>query len=560
MTALQDGQILAIVVLALGCVVFHYRRSMRYLQIFQQEAYTENEFLAWFWKEKAFDKRASLSLVLLTCIIYVVSYNFKSLPALVAAVGFIVLTLVWLSLSEEDPRKKGKVKLKVTERATRILRLAQWLHGALLGVLFWCSGLSVDVPQAVLFCGLLIPLVQSYPVLLLAANRILVPFEDRVQKGFAEEAKALIYQHEPFVIGITGSYGKTSTKHILAEILNVVSPTFTTPGSVNTYMGITRQIRENLSRYHKFAVIEMGAYYIGSIKKLCSLTPPRAAIITGIGLMHLERFGGQDAIQKAKSELAQAVPQDGILVCNGDDPRCREIARLNNKNTVLFYGFTREQPLDAYMHEIESSADGSTFKINWKGIDYSGKTKLLGKTMLANVLAAFTMSCALGLAPEIVLAAAAGLKPEKNRLQPEKHQVATSESDEPASVVTLHDAYNSNPVGFAAALDVLKELPGNRKILVTPGMIELGEVQQQENRKIANRAAGVCDLVVVVGDTNKDALVEGLNEGGFNKQALQCHATMGEALRFVYSSFCKGGDVVLIENDLPDRYEGSLVF
>lgn len=539
---------------------FHYRRTLRYLHIYQQEGYESWNFFNWFNESKAFDKRATAALLCL--ILPVVLARAWCGPGIFVAGWLIAFStlLTVLALTEEDPRKAGKVKLKTTARANRILHVSQTLNAVLLVSIFGFGVASGSYFEAIVG-GFMILLVQAYPLILTAANTLLTPYEDGVQASFATEARAQLNKYNPFIIGITGSYGKTSTKHILAEVLNVFEPAFTTPGSINTYMGITQQIRERLTEHHKFAVIEMGAYYLGSIRKLCRLTPPKAAIITGIGLMHLERFGGQDVIQQAKSELAQAVPDDGILVCNGDDLRCRKIAEMYPKKTVLFYGFESEKSkLHAYMHDVETDEAGSKFTINWNGRDYQGRTGLFGKPMLANVLASFTMACALGMKPELVLAAVANLKPEKNRLQPEKQVLKRPAGQPPAQVVTLHDAYNSNPVGFAAALDVLHEMPGERKVLITPGMIELGEMQAAENTKAATRAAQVCDLVVLVGDTNKESLLGGLQSGGMAEGKWRHCSSMKDALQYVYGNYCTGGEIILVENDLPDRYECSPTF
>jgi len=127
-------------------------------------------------------------------------------------------------------------------------------------------------------------------------------------------------------------------------------------------------------------------------------------------------------------------------------------------------------------------------------------------------------------------------------------------------VLRLNDAFNSNPVGFSAALDVLKELPGGKKVLVTPGMIELGERQAEENERMAKKAAALCDLVIVVGKTNRDALVSGLQSGGISADKFLVQDTMQEALRHLAKSYLSDGDVVLIENDLSDLYESNPKF
>jgi len=548
---------------------FYFRRGLRYLSYFQQEDYTGKRFIKWLFEKRAFDRRASLpcAAMLLAGILL------NGQPALYRTLSFAtIFVLLYLPTREEDPRKEGKIKLNMTARAKRIFNLAFALYiVALIGLSFmwYYIGLPQGETMTILaFWINQILLIRAQPMFLVLANAMLQPYETGLQEGFANEARALLKKHDPTIIGITGSYGKTSTKIILREILSSVAPTFVPPGSINSYMGVTREIREKLQPIHKYAVIEMGAYYIGSIRRMCTLTPPKAAIITAIGIMHLERFGGQNSVKQAKSELAQAVPADGILVVNGDDPNCRDIAKENPKETVLYYGWDESNGhLDALIYDVTATDKGSNFKIRWKGEEYEGFTQLLGKPLLSNALASFTLACALGIAPQTVISAMRNVRTEKNRLEPVKVPISSLKVKEngngtpPATgdVLRLNDAYNSNPVGFAAALDVLGQVSGGRKILVTPGMIELGDRQELENKKCAEKAAGVCDLVLVVGDTNKKALTDGLKDGGFDSQKCMEFYDMHTALTYL-SGYCKDGDVVLIENDLGDLYEGPVSF
>ena len=566
-----------IALFAIGSLVnlyFYYRRSLRYLKYFQQEDYTGKRFFNWLKEKKAYDRKGSnicVGMVFLAMVLGFWLHATSTLPLL--ALSLIALVLLAITAHrEEDPRTTGKIKLKMTARSKRIyyLSMALYVVASVATNIGWYLYIKNETPDLLplAFWVNQFLLIRSQPLWLILANSLLQPYETSLQEGFANEARALIKKYGPTVIGITGSYGKTSTKIILREILSSVSPTFVPPGSINSYMGVTREIREKLQPAHKYAVIEMGAYYIGSIRRMCTLTPPQAAIITAIGIMHLERFGGQDSVLKAKSELAQAVPEDGILVVNGDDPNCRRIAAENPKKTVLFYGWDESNGhLDAKIYDITATDKGSHFKIRWKDQEYEGFTQLLGKPLLSNALASFTLACALGIAPQTVISAMRNVKTENNRLEPVKVPISSFKVKENGSngqiatgeVLRLNDAYNSNPIGFAAALEVLGQVSGNRQILVTPGMLALGDRQELENKLAATKAATVCDLVLVVGDTNKKALTDGLKEGGLDSQKCQEFGDMHTALTYL-SEFCKDGDVVLIENDLGDLYEGEVSF
>src|SRR5205085_11408934 len=174
--------------------------------------------------------------------------------------------------------------------------------------------------------------------MIVAANACLAPYERSVQRAYEAEARRRIAEVQPFIIGITGSYGKSSTKGMLAHLLQFHAPTLAASGSINTLMGVTRHIREELVPGHRFMVVEMGAYAVGSISRLCALTPPAAGLVTAVGDMHLERFGSTEAIFQAKSELARAIPEGGVLVCNADSPNALRIARQSTHCRVLIYG------------------------------------------------------------------------------------------------------------------------------------------------------------------------------------------------------------------------------
>jgi UDP-N-acetylmuramoyl-tripeptide--D-alanyl-D-alanine ligase len=313
-------------------------------------------------------------------------------------------------------------------------------------------------------------------------------------------------------------------------------------------MGITRTIRETLKPYHRYAVIEMGAYQKGSIRRLCDFTPPQAALVTAVGIMHLERFGSPENVYLAKSEIAQAVPADGILVCNGDSPNARRMASEHKRATTLLYGLDQSAgPLDCYASDLSFDERGTSFTIHWRGESFRGRTPLLGRPALSNALGAFTMACALGASPAYAVACMANLEPVDNRLV----------FDRKPGTSFLRDAYNSNPTGFAAALEVLKDLPAKRRIVMTPGMIELGDQQSAENRRLAAMCAGVADMVIVVGRVNREAILAGLSDAAYPQEKIVTVDSRAEAFETL-SDREQPGDLVLIENDLGDLHEGAV--
>lgn len=541
---------LSLIIFILGLVLFLWKRTLSYLRYFQQEEYNNKRFTAWLWSNAAYDKKATL-----TCAIVAISARAcgHSLGVLSIAVLGVAALLGIAFLIEGDPRSTGKIKLNMTDRATKtawvafgIVALVALTPLTSLGCTSCCG--SSGIPAAAL---LGIVLAQATPYSLMLANTILSPAEKRVQAYYLADAKRILAEVDPFIIGITGSYGKTGAKAALGDLLTqTLGSTFWPKKSINTVMGITRTIRETMRPHHKYAVIEMGAYNIGSIKRLCDFTPPKAALVTAVGIMHLERFGSPENVYKAKSEIAQALPEAGILVCNGDFPNARRMAHEHKKGTTLLYGFDLSAgSLDCYATDITFDENGTSFVITYKGTKYPGRTPLLGRPALSNALGAFTMACALGAEPAFAVACLGNLPPVDNRLV----------LDKGSKVSYLRDAYNSNPTGFEAALEVLKALPAKRRILITPGMIELGDMQYDENARLARMAGAVCDLIYVVGPTNREAILKGLTEANVPKQKIIVSETRDEAFSTLGEQQ-QEGDLILIENDLGDLHEGAVRF
>ncbi|MBP9839058.1 MAG: UDP-N-acetylmuramoyl-tripeptide--D-alanyl-D-alanine ligase [Proteobacteria bacterium] len=519
-------------------LIFSWKRLQQYLKFFQQEEYDNKRFINWYFANTTFDKKISLFCVLLLGVNLV-----YPLSLVVAAISFSLYAL-WLVFSEKNPTKFGKIKLKLTERAKRIYGLAFLLYLVL--QIIWLSKLSLNpfnflITQIFLF--------QILPFSLLLAKSLLQFDEDRRQRKFMQEAKDKLAKINPYVVGITGSYGKSTTKGILAKLMELsLGPTFWPPKSINTPMGITREIRENMKDFHKYAIIEMGAYGIGSIKRLCDLTPPQAGIVTVVGVAHLERYKTEEAILKAKSELAQAIPADGVLVCNADNAGTRKIAELCPKKQTLFYSLENKE-VDCFADNIEFLESGTKFSIHYQSKVYSAFTRIHGRPAVSNILAAFTLCCGLGANPEVVIAAMGNIEPYNNRLEVVRL----------GGGLQINDAYNSNPLGFKAALEVLQQLKGARKILMTPGMIELGERQYSENFEVAKYAASICDTVVIVGLTNREALEKGCIAGGLSAGKVLYAINREEAFSII-AKIRTADDILLIENDLPDLYEVDVKF
>ncbi len=508
-----------------------WRRLLAYLRYFQQEGYEHLRFVRWTNVRSLTDPAFWAAI---TCA-FLTPYAPRTAVALFAAGALLLAT------AQPDPRRSGKIRLTLTWRASRILAVS----------IVFASTAWILLTRAYVPRGLQAPLIAAaivlaaMPIFLLLANLCLAPYERHVQRRYEAEAVRRIADVQPFIIGITGSYGKSSAKSMLAHILQFSAPTLAASGSINTLMGVTRHIREELVHGHKYMVVEMGAFKTGSIQRMCQLTPPSAGLITAVGDMHLERFGSTDEIVRAKSELATAIPSGGLLVVNADSPGALRIAQQASDRRVLLYGESSSEDLATRVEQISFSKRGTTFVLRTKDRAYECFTPLLGRPIILNLAGAFTVATALGVAPDIAVASFRTLKPVANRL----------EVVEDRGVTWIRDAYNSNQFGFRAALEVAAALPVARRFLATPGVIELGAQQFDVNRALARAAADICEQTLVVADTNREAFVAGHRDAGREARLITV-PNRSEAFRWL-REVVKEGDAVILENDLPDLYERS---
>ncbi len=389
--------------------------------------------------------------------------------------------------------------------------------------------------------------VQLVPLTLIAANLLLAPAEARVQRRYWNEARAKLDELKPTVVAITGSYGKTSVKHIIGHVLETAAPTLITPGSVNTAMGIARVIRERLQPQHRYFVVEMGAYGIGSIRRLCALTPPHLGIITAIGKAHYERFKSLDAVSRAKFELAEAARDNGGSVIVASDTLSFAWPRqFVERHRDLAITVGEDAAADLVIEAVRQEPDGVVAAIRWRGEHYELRAPLYGLHHGRNIALAFAAACSLGLPPEDIVASLRSVPQIAHRLEVKRQANGT---------IVIDDAYNSNPVGFASALELLDALrqPDGRRILVTPGMVELGAEHDPEHARIGKLAAAHADVLVAVAPHRVAPLAAAFREAAPEREIVSC-AGFAEA-RIWLDRNLTARDVVLLENDLPDLLE-----
>ena len=376
----------------------------------------------------------------------------------------------------------------------------------------------------------------------LFANLLNKPVETGIRNRYIKEARTLLRENKNLqVIGITGSYGKTSVKFFLTTLLSAKYNVLCTPENYNTPMGVVKTVRENLSPLHEIFVCEMGARRVGEIKELCDLVHPRYGIITSVGPQHLETFLTQERVRKTKFELAKALPEEGFVCLNADS---EELMKEDYKGRQVLYSLEGAGRGDYHAENVSVSSEGTSFTLvhNEERADFV--TPVIGRHNVLNIVGALAMAHELGMSYE-------ELYPKGRQLQSVPHRLQLLDR---GNVALIDDAYNSNPTGAKAALDTLALFKGFR-ILVTPGMVELGEKMEECNRTFGKQAAKACDYAILVGKRQAEPILQGLLEGGFPKEKIYVAETIGEAISVAYS-LPTGGEkpIILLENDLPDNY------
>ncbi len=512
-------------------LVFVYKRQLRYLHIFQQEEYDNPRFLSWIFRTHSYDKRLSLIVIVVAIAALTIG------PLYIFYFALAVLFLVF-SYLEPNPLQLAKKKLVLTQRANRIFRLSLVLNLVVLLELYFQSFFFF------LVC------VHFIPVTLMIANMLLRPLEKSIQDKFKNEAVTKFERIQPETIAITGSFGKTSTKLVLGHILQLNTHAYFPPGSINTVMGITRMIREKMADNCKYFVTEMGAYGEGSINRLCDFTPPDHGIITAIGAAHFERFKDLETTAKAKFELATRVISRGGKVVIAEGVLNSNYAKTYVKDKREHFIIVGEgDDVDAKIMSVEQTEKGIGIDINYNGETYSISAPIFGKHHASNISLAFVMACFIGIKPEMIKVALKSTPQIKHRLEVKSYINGSQ---------VIDDAYNSNPQGFRNAINLLDLLntKNGRKILVTPGMVELGDLHDKEHTEIGRIASEKVDITLLIKGERIPTFADAYNNSKNGAELIEL-PSFEDAKAWLQENVT-AADVVLLENDLPDLYEQKL--
>jgi UDP-N-acetylmuramoyl-tripeptide--D-alanyl-D-alanine ligase len=520
------------------------RRTRFFLHIFQLETYKFDRYGRWL-RDHGRSAVVRLSHAVGVGLLGLAAVGFAYYSATWVAVGLLPLWALTFISSRRYRSDQEKKPLAFTARMTR-LAVAAGLVAALplvLGALYgWLRG-----DPSGFFWYLLGFYVADLgaPLWVAAGAGLTQPIETMIQEGFKREARQRLRGRPDLtLVGITGSYGKTSTKFIVAELLRQKYNVYATPSSYNTPMGLCLAINEDLKPEHQALVLEYGIRYPGDMDELCDIAEPHISVVTTIGVAHLETMGSQDAIAKEKGKLVERTQAKGPTVLNVDDERVDAMAERAD-GPVWRISANGHSDADITAHNVRYDTGGTSFVVcDDTGTEATFHTRLLGKHNVTNVLLAVAVGRSMGLRLRQMAHAAERIEPIEHRLQ----------LREQGDITIIDDAFNSNPVGARNAVEILGQMDGGRRVIVTPGMVEMGERQWTENKTLGSHIAehGI-DLAVLIGDEQTEAIREGLTEAQYPAERVKVFSSLFEAQDFLKQNL-RSGDVVLYENDLPDQY------
>ncbi len=527
--------------------------ARKFMQIMQSSGYVKSAYDKWTYRRDNVYVTRLCMMVMLSVMAYLLfsvgfSYTEMQWNSYFGFVFYAFFAIVYIHF---DFKRKQKARLVLTARAVRLLitfvityylfTLLVLIGMQMLGYLLIENYYFADVRF-----GLLCVTPLMIPVIVELANFLNRPYENANNRKYIERCKKTLREADGLIkIGLTGSYGKTSVKEILRTILSVKYNVLSTPASYNTPMGICKSVKRYDGTQDVF-IAEMGARRTGEIKELVDIVKPDYGIITGVSNQHLETFGSVEAVMNTKYELALGVKEGGAVVFATDNEttyKLSERAKHEGRIKVLTAGVKKERTDSVYCEDVETSAEGSTFTLCFPEKKLKVSTVLIGSHNVSNVMVAVRLAYELGLTPEEIAEGVSLIKPIRHRLEVMKND---------KGMTIIDDSYNSNVDGTVAALEVFAGFSG-RKIIITPGLVELGRLEDLENFRFGRRIAKVVDFAIIIGGPNAYKIRDGLLDAEFPYENIKILPSLTEGIKFL-SEISKEGDVVLFENDLPDKF------
>ena len=522
----MNTYLLILLVLSAICAIFSLTQ---HFQMLQQNSYFASRYFGWL--RQSYNTSFLVDAVFYFLVTAFYLLKFFRIGCVVTA---IILITKWIKSNEIQ---KTSIKpLVFTDRVKRMYLITILLFALLIGI--YAKFPTTLVARFAITLCLILGFISMG--LTFAVWGITLPIEKRISQYYVNDAvKILKSRPDLKVIGITGSYGKTTTKFILTRILSEKFNVVCTPLSYNTPMGVVKTIRTLLKPQTQIFVCEMGAKNVGDIKEICDIANPNYGLITSVGPQHLETFKTVDNVFKTKFELADAVKQNGGAVfVNGDSKEI--IDRLDGD--YIKYGTNKK--FDFFGQDLSYGRDGSQFTLKLGDEKVTFSTKLLGLHSIIDIIGAISVAYTLGVPVSDIQFAVASLKPAEHRLELKPFQKGS---------LLIDDAYNSNPEGCLEAVRVLGSFDGMKKVIITPGLVELGTKEYECNYALGKEAAKNCDVIILVGKNRSKPMQDAVNESDFNTSNLYVVSSFKEALS-IYSQIADNNTVVLFENDLPDNY------
>lgn len=499
------------------------------LHIFQQNRYECGRLTGWIRENFLLNLKSAFLPVLIGVAACVLSMFLNHSGGTISQICMLLVLFIVMFSNE---KKQHYIKpLVCTARVKR-----QIVVMVILAFLVDSVILLNDLDPFLTFASYFLPWILLYPMSLITS-----PIEAAIRQSYLNDAKKILDSHADLIkIGITGSFGKTTTKNIMQAMVSEQFNSLMTPASYNTPMGITRTIREMLKPIHQVFVCEMGADHVGDIEELMNFVHPSIGVVTSIGPQHLNTFGSQENIIREKMKMIEMLPEDGFGALNYDNEFIRQY-HIQNRVETITYGVISKDT-DITVEEIHYTPTGSSFTLVYKGERVPMETKLLGELNILNILSAVAVARHLGVSWSVIQRAVKQMKQVEHRLELKKIN----------GYRFIDDAFNANPTGSAMALKVLGMMP-NTRVIVTPGMIDLGEKQFEVNKHFGTLMKGNTDLVILVGRNQTKPIYEGLKESGFDMAHVIVVDKVQEAFAYVYANVTRE-DTILLENDLPDAF------
>lgn len=448
-------------------------------------------------------------------------------------VNLIMFSLPMLLYVIFDLSRKRKTPLVVTARIVRYFVVYTILTLAFFGAIYYVSIITkIELLYFVWINFLMIPLMVRLAFLLIS------PLEKHIQNKYFDKAVKQLNSYQNLMkIGITGSYGKTSVKNIMATILGESFEVVQSPYSYNTPMGFAKSVSEITNTTQVF-IMEIGARKIGDVAKIAKALKPQVGVITGIAGQHLQTFGSIEDVMRAKYELIESLDSTGFAVFNGENSR---VKNMYDRCPLEKKALTNIDSGDICVENLITNTQGTFFDLKIGDNIRSCKTRLIGRHNIENILLAVNVAVGLGMDIDSI---SYGI--EKLDFTPHRLEVIAANG-----ITIIDDSYNANEIGVKVALDTLSMFD-SRKVVLCQGIVEGGEKEEEINYNIGVKMSGVADIAILVGKLAKN-IQKGLIDSGYNPTRIIVFKNLREA-QTAFKETLRAGDVLLLLNDLPDNY------